>query len=109
MKPGERDVADVYFVTLLQHVGCTAFAHETAALFGVDDISVRASGARINFANPKEALPSMAFELGKGAAPLVRARAVISAFSKGHNCEVAVHMTRRLGLGTGVQRGLNEI
>lgn len=25
------------------------------------------------------------------------------------NCEVAVHMTRRLGPGTGIQRGLNEI
>jgi HD-GYP domain-containing protein (c-di-GMP phosphodiesterase class II) len=43
---------------------------------------------------------------------------VITAISKGQkideelfrsNCEVAVHVTRRLGLGTGVQRGLNEI
>ena len=43
---------------------------------------------------------------------------MISAFSKGQkfdeelarsNCEVAVHMIRRLGLGAGVQRGLNEI
>ena len=25
------------------------------------------------------------------------------------NCEVAAHMARRLGLGTGVQGGLNEI
>jgi HD-GYP domain-containing protein (c-di-GMP phosphodiesterase class II) len=43
---------------------------------------------------------------------------VIAAISKGQkvdeelarsNCEVAVHVTRRLGLGTGVQRGLDEI
>ena len=114
----ERDVGDVYYATLLQHVGCTAYAHETAALFGGDDIAVRAGGARIDFANPKEALPFLVFELGKGATPLGRARAVIAAFSKGQefdealarsNCEVAVHMTRRLGLGTGVQHGLNEI
>jgi hypothetical protein len=53
----ERDVGDVYYATLLQHVGCTAYAHETAALFGGDDIAIRAGGARIDFANPKEALP----------------------------------------------------
>ena len=110
---------EVYYATLLQHIGCTAYAHETAALFGGDYIAVvRAGGARIDFANPKEALLFLVFELGKGARSLGRARAVIAAFSMGQkfdeelarsNCEVAVHMTRRLGLGTGVQRSLNEI
>jgi HD-GYP domain-containing protein (c-di-GMP phosphodiesterase class II)/DNA-binding CsgD family transcriptional regulator len=119
MDLSERDVVgDIYYTTLLQHIGCTAYAYETAALFGGDDIAVRAGGAKIDFANPKEALPFLAFELGKGATPLGRARAVILAISKGQkfdeelarsNCEVAVHVTRRLGLGTGVQRGLNEI
>jgi len=114
----ERDVGDVYYATLLHHVGCTAYAHETAALFGGNDIAVRSSGAKIDFANPKEALPFLVFELGKGATPLGRARAVIAAISKGQmfdeelarsNCEVAVHMARRLGLSTGVQRGVNKI
>jgi hypothetical protein len=50
-------------------------------LFGGDDIAIRAGGARIDFANPKEALPFLVFELGKGAKPLGRARAVIAAFS----------------------------
>jgi HD-GYP domain-containing protein (c-di-GMP phosphodiesterase class II) len=118
MDLGERDVGDIYYTTLLQHVGCSAYAYETAALFGGDDIAVRAGGARIDFANPKEALPFLVFELGKGAAPLGRARAVIAALIKGKefdeelarsNCEVAVHMARRLDLGAGVQRGLNEI
>jgi HD-GYP domain-containing protein (c-di-GMP phosphodiesterase class II) len=118
MDLGDRDVGDVYYAALLQHVGCTAYAHETAALFGGDDIAVRAGGARIDFANPKEALPFLLFRLGKGTPLLGRARAVIGAVSKGQefdrelarsNCEVAVHMTRRLGLGSGVQRGLNEI
>ncbi len=118
MDLSERDVGAVYYTTLLQHIGCTAYAHETAALFGGDDIAVRAGGAKIDAANPKEALPFLLFELRKGATPLGRARAVIAAISKGQkideelarsNCEVAVHMARRLGLGTGVQRGLNEI
>jgi HD-GYP domain-containing protein (c-di-GMP phosphodiesterase class II) len=118
MDLSERDVGDIYYTTLLQHVGCTAYSHETAALFGGDDIAVRAGGAKVDFADPKEALPFLVFELGKGATPLGRARAVIAAISKGQkfdeelarsNCEVAVHVTRRLGLGTMIQRGLNEI
>ena len=118
MDLSERDVGDVYYTTLLQHIGCTAYAHETSALFGGDDIAVRAGGARIDSANPREALPFLLFELGKGATPLGRVRAVIVAISKGQkideeltrsNCEVAAHMARRLGLGTGVQGGLNEI
>ena len=36
----ERDVVgDIYFTTLLQHIGCTAYAYETAALFGGDDVA----------------------------------------------------------------------
>src|SRR5690606_31964079 len=31
-----RDVADVYYCTLLQHLGCTAASHETAVVFGDD-------------------------------------------------------------------------
>jgi hypothetical protein len=118
MDLNERDVGDVYYTTLLQHVGCTAYAHETAALFGGNDIAVNAGGARIYFDDQREGFTYLLFELGKGATPLVRARAVITAISKGQkideelfrsNCEVAVHVTRRLSLGTGVQRGLNEI
>jgi len=118
MELDERDVGDIYYVTLLQHVGCTAYAHETAALLGGDDIAVRAGGAKVDFATPREALLFLLFELGKGAKPLGRARVVIAAISQGQkfdrelyrsNCEVATHMARRLGLGTGVQGGLNEI
>ena len=118
MELDEQDVGGIYYVTLLQHVGCTAYAHETAALLGGDDIAVRAGGAKVDFANPREALPFLLFELGKGAKPFGRARVVIAAISQGQkfdrelyrsNCEVAAHMARRLGLGSGVQRGLNEI
>jgi hypothetical protein len=63
MELNERDVASVYYATLLQHVGCTAYAYETAALLGGDDIAVRAGGARIDDASPKEALPFLLFEL----------------------------------------------
>ena len=83
MDLSERDAGEVYYTTLLQHVGCTAYAHETAALFGGDDIAVRSGGAKVDFANPKEALPFLLFELGKGARPLGRTRAVIAAITQG--------------------------
>jgi hypothetical protein len=74
MELDERDVGDVYYTTLLQHVRCTAYARETAALFGGDDIAVRAGGARIDFASSKEALPYLLLELGKGATPPLAGR-----------------------------------
>jgi hypothetical protein len=113
----EGDVGDVYYATLLQHVGCTAYAHETAAVFGGDDIAVRAAGARSDFAKPQEML-SFLLEVGRSAGPLGPVRTMIVAMSKGQkfggelaraNCEVAVRVSQRLGLGPGVQRGLNEI
>jgi hypothetical protein len=36
----EPEVADVFYVGLLFHVGCVAYAHETLELFG-DDHAVR--------------------------------------------------------------------
>jgi HD-GYP domain-containing protein (c-di-GMP phosphodiesterase class II) len=118
MGVGEQDVGAVYYTTLLQHVGCTAYAYETAALFGGDDIAVRAAGARTDFANPREALSFSLFEVGKDATPLGRVHAVVVAMTKGQkageelarsNCEVAVQIARRLDLGTAIQRGLNEV
>jgi HD-GYP domain-containing protein (c-di-GMP phosphodiesterase class II) len=118
MELGESDVCDVYYTTLLRHVGCTAPSHETAALLGGDDIAIRAGGEGVDFTNPKEALSYFLFEVGKGATPLGRARAVFMAVSKGQrfdrelnlfSCEVAAHMARRLSLGSVVQRSLNEI
>jgi hypothetical protein len=53
----ERAVGDIYYVRLLQHAGCTAYAHETAAMVGGDDIAVRAGGAKVDFAYPRDALP----------------------------------------------------
>jgi HD-GYP domain-containing protein (c-di-GMP phosphodiesterase class II) len=47
MNVDERDIGDIYYTTLLQHVGCTAYAHETAVLFGSDDIALPARFAQV--------------------------------------------------------------
>ena len=44
----EREVGDIYYTTLLRFVGCTAYAHEEAAMQGGDDIALRAAGAKID-------------------------------------------------------------
>lgn len=114
----ERDVSDIYYTALLQHVGCTAYAHETTALFGVDDIALRAGGSKVDFANPREALGFMLLELGKGTAPLTRALAIVTGMRLGatfdeklhrSNCEVAVRVADRLALKPGTRHGLNHV
>ena len=48
MDLSKRDVGDIYYATLLQHIGFAAYAYVTGALFGGNDIAVRADGARID-------------------------------------------------------------
>lgn len=53
---GIADASDVYYTTLLQHVGCTAFAHEAARLLGGDEIAVKRASVQTDFARPGEVL-----------------------------------------------------
>ena len=47
---------EVYYGTLMRFAGCAATSHEIAAVFGGDDIVVRARGDLIDPAEPREAL-----------------------------------------------------
>ncbi|MDQ3656796.1 MAG: LuxR C-terminal-related transcriptional regulator [Chloroflexota bacterium] len=114
----EQAVSDIYYVTLLQHIGCTAYAYETAAVVGGDDIAMRAGGATVDFENPREALSFLLLGVGKGAPAATRIRGVFSALRLGaafgemlhrSNCEAAVRTVERLGLGRNVQTGLDHI
>jgi HD-GYP domain-containing protein (c-di-GMP phosphodiesterase class II) len=110
--------SDVYYVTLLQHIGCTAYAHEAAALLGGDEIAVKAAAARTDFDDPADVLrgylPRLAPDAGAvarlraaGVAAL-RARQITAGYSQA-NCEVAARTARRVGLGAGVEQGLTDI
>ena len=114
----DPDLPGVFYTALLQHVGCTAYAYETAGLFGGNDIALRAAGARIDAENHRETLKFLTRDVGKGDSPVSRAHSVFSAIRSGHgfdhelarsNCEAATHIARRLGLGEIVDRSLNEI
>lgn len=112
----EPMVADVFYTALLEHVGCTAQAHETAALLGGDDIAVQAAGHQTNLADPRELFTTFLPEFTRGTTPVRRLQLIMAFLVRGHkverlaqaNCEVAAVMADRLGLGQGVQRALRH-
>ena len=108
----ERDVQDVYYCTLMQHLGCTAPAHETTDLFG-DDLSVLPRAERTDDASAREVLALMAL-VGRGTG-VRRVRHVARMVATGRQrnsqilravCEVGARLAERLGLSQGVRQGL---
>jgi HD-GYP domain-containing protein (c-di-GMP phosphodiesterase class II) len=115
---GAAEPADVYYTTLLQHVGCTAYAHEAAALLGGDEIAVKAAAMRTDFSDPRDIVRTYLPNLAPTARPLmrlraagtaaVRGRAIVRGYSRA-NCEVAARTAERVGLGSGVVAGLTDV
>ena len=111
------DIRDVYYTSLLQHIGCTAYSHESSRYFA-DEQSVKQATQVTNFNRPKEIvaeyLPSITKAAPRGAKARTFRSAVISsrAITDGYMnsaCEVGFAMARRLGLSQGVQEGLLHI
>jgi HD-GYP domain-containing protein (c-di-GMP phosphodiesterase class II) len=107
----ETDVRDVFYTTLLQHVGCTAPAHETAYLLG--DLAVAPHAERTDIASRRETLALMAtVGRGTGIHRIRHLARTIAAGKEGSRtiaravCEVGALMAERLRLGAGVRMGL---
>ena len=113
MGSGDLDAADVIYTSLLQHLGCTAYAHEGAEVWG-DDIafvrvafmtdSTRASDVWGTFAGGLSASTGWS-----------RPRVLATALTKGRKgetagpaatCEIARDASRLLGLPESVQTNL---
>src|ERR1700730_17457283 len=103
--------SDVYYTTLLQHIGCTAYAHEAAAMLGGDEIAVKRAAMHTDFGDPGELLRGYLPRLAPTANLLTRVQAAATAavhasdLGQGYsraNCEVASRTAERLGLGRGV-------
>ena len=112
----DREIADVFYDSLLQHVGCTGYAHETYLVWG-DDLAANRAAQRTNFAQPKELvtgyLPTLLGDVGGWE----RARVAGRFLTKGPgflkrfataSCEVAEQTARRLGLTEDVQLSLRQ-
>jgi HD-GYP domain-containing protein (c-di-GMP phosphodiesterase class II) len=113
----ETDVADVFYISLLHHIGCTGYAHETYLIWR-DDIAANRAAQRTNFADPKELFTSYLPTLTQGMGAAERARVAAHFVTKGPGflkrftiatCEVASEAARRLELSEEVQRGLHHV
>jgi len=106
----ERGRGEVYYGTLLRFAGCAATSHELAAVFGGDDIVVRARGDLIDLAEPGEAAEFLA-GLGVDAVRLAALGgpagvARLKAEGARADCEVGADLTGRLGLPEAVRRAV---
>jgi HD-GYP domain-containing protein (c-di-GMP phosphodiesterase class II) len=108
----------VYYVALLRAVGCTAYAHETAALLGGDDVAFHGLYERLDPGHPAEFLRDVVTGMGAWAGPAVRARSVARFLTVGRRaahvagrsaCEVSMSVAGRLGLPRGVAEGLRDV
>jgi putative nucleotidyltransferase with HDIG domain len=110
----ETEIRDVYYTSLLQHLGCTASSHEVTHLFG-DDVSINRQAERTDETQLREALTLLALA-GRGTGVRrVRHLARVVTTGKEDNaailrsvCEVGTRMAERLHLGAGVCAGLRE-
>ena len=113
----EADVRDSFFTSLLLHVGCPGFSHETAALFG-NELAVTRAAARTNLADPADYERTLIPEATRGLSPSVRRRVTERLIREGPafgerydtaSCEIGSSVARRIGIGSGVERALYEV
>jgi len=112
-----EELSEVYYVALLRFLGCTADAHEFAAMVGGDDIGIRAVIAPVLGGTQREFGSQVMPRVGAGHGPLRRARLLSGMLSGGQQraregvragCELAENLAKRIGLATNIRRGLRS-
>jgi HD-GYP domain-containing protein (c-di-GMP phosphodiesterase class II)/DNA-binding CsgD family transcriptional regulator len=110
----DSEVSDVLYTALLQHLGCTAYSHEAARVWGDDIIT-----ARVNFLSSSGELkdmwrlwiPGIAQATGRSKARALATTVVtarrMDAEGTAATCEVARAASQGLGLPERVQEGLS--
>ncbi len=112
---GAEERSTIYYVALLRFLGCTADAHEAAAMAGGDEIALRAAIAPVLGAPNGEFMSAVMPKVGAGLNPLRRVATVAKMLRTGQkasrqgmiaHCEAAELLADRLNLSPGVQAGL---
>ncbi|WP_277208691.1 HD domain-containing phosphohydrolase [Isoptericola croceus] len=106
-------VREVLYASLLQHLGCTAYAHELSQGLG-DDIAVTRLALRMDESDPRDFfrvwVPGLAAATGRSRLSAMAATArhlrSVDAEAPVATCEVAREASRRLGLAAPVQECL---
>lgn len=109
------ELSDVYYVALLEHLGCTANAHEIAADYGGDDIAIRHHTLALDIGRPGEVFAKTFQVLIKDFGP-IEAASILARMLRGpwrtrtaSTCEAADRLARRLGMSEGVRQGLAHV
>jgi HD-GYP domain-containing protein (c-di-GMP phosphodiesterase class II)/DNA-binding CsgD family transcriptional regulator len=113
---GESDVGNAMYASLLQHLGCTAYAHQAADVWG-DDVATNRLAFLTDFTDSRDVwrtwVAGVADATGRS-----RARVIATTLTRGRKvdaegpastCDVAQGACRQLGLPEPVQRSLSEI
>lgn len=112
----EDDRADLYYVTLLRFLGCTADSHEVAQLMG-DEIRLSSQFEQMDPGNANDALAWALHHLGEGQPLPRRAWMFITMLSYGSkradfvlgHCEAAQRLGARLGVSRRVVDLLDDV
>jgi HD-GYP domain-containing protein (c-di-GMP phosphodiesterase class II) len=105
---------EVFYVSLLRFLGCTADAHEVAGTAGGDDLGFLAGMAPVAMGSPREELARLLGLVGRGERIPRRLRLLARAMSDpnaknrllGAHCEVAARLASEIGLPAGVTEAL---
>lgn len=109
-------LADIFYVTLLRHLGCTALSHEEGT-FVDDDNLWRRDFTGVDYRRKRVALAGMAVKrMGAGRGPVGRVRAISNAMRSVTmdkvalaHCDASRLLARQLVMSDGVIRGLDDI
>jgi HD-GYP domain-containing protein (c-di-GMP phosphodiesterase class II) len=112
----DSEVSDVLYTALLQHLGCTAYAHEVARVWGDDIVTTRAMFLSSS-GEPADMwrvwIPEIANATGRSKARVLATTVVtakrMEAEGPPATCEVASGASRALGLPEPVQLGLSHM
>lgn len=114
LSPGQA--SNVYYMTLLRFVGCTAPSHEYTAALGGDHVDGQGRGDMSDLTNPREVLAFLA-AYSTGLPAWRRPAAFVAALARAPaagkegiraDCEVAVRMARRFQLEEPVAEALYQ-
>jgi HD-GYP domain-containing protein (c-di-GMP phosphodiesterase class II) len=115
LRLGPADLSDIYYLALVEHIGCTSDSLEFAAFSGGDDIGYRRRAMAWPASPPGEIVEAIVRHTGEGRPPFERARLVVGMLIHSEqrprqvvaaHCEAGGRLAERLGLSQGVRRGL---
>ena len=109
----DDEIREIVYISLLEHIGCTAPSHESAAVWG-DDIATGRLAFLMDFADPRDVfrvwVPGLAAATGRSRARVlattVRSMRAFDAVGPVATCDVAREASGRLGLPEAVRHGL---